>query len=126
MTIADYCILIAALMPYVMAGVAKSGAPSFDNAEPRDLSVFTGKARRAWNAHQNCFEVFPFFAISILFAEFRGSSQLWIDALAVLFILIRLVYVYLYLVNKPSIRSSVWSLGLLVTVVLFFLPLIIR
>jgi uncharacterized MAPEG superfamily protein len=126
MTIADYCILVIAILPYIMAAIAKSGAVGFDNAEPRDMSVFTGKSRRAWNAHINSFEALPFFAAGVILAEYRGAAQTWVDILALLFVIIRFVYVYLYLENKAQLRSSVFSLGLLVTIALFFLPLFSR
>jgi uncharacterized MAPEG superfamily protein len=122
MTIADICILIAALMPYIAAGYAKSHATNFDNGSPRDPAMYTGAALRAYNAQLNCFEVFPFFAVAVILAEFRSSAHLYIDILAILFIVIRIVYLNLYITNKSNARTPVWSLGLLITILLFILP----
>jgi uncharacterized MAPEG superfamily protein len=122
MTIADLCILIAALMPLIAAGIAKSNAPKFDNASPRDPAAFTGMALRAYNAQMNSFEAFPFFAAAVILAEFRSSAHLYIDILAVLFILIRIVYLNVYITNKSTIRTPIWSLGFLVTILIFILP----
>jgi uncharacterized MAPEG superfamily protein len=123
MTIAELMVLIAALIPYVTVGYAKN-SEGFDNAIPRDAKNFTGAKLRAYNAQLNGYEVFPFFAVAVIFAQLNHGSQVWIDALAMLFIVLRLVYTWAYLTDKPSLRSGVFTLGLLVPLALFFLPLV--
>jgi uncharacterized MAPEG superfamily protein len=110
------------MIPYVTVAYAKS-SKGFDNADPRNELPFKGAKLRALNAQLNGYEVFPFFAFAVLFAELKHASLLWIDVLAVLFIVIRLVYTWAYISNKPTIRSLVFTLGFLVTTILFFLPL---
>lgn len=123
MSIADYLILIAAILPYVLAAVAKGDAESFDNGNPRNPTAFKGKALRAWNAQLNSFETFPFFAIAVLMAEFRDANQIYVNGLAFLYMLIRIVYLFLYLTDKPSARTPVWTLGFLIAIAIFLLPL---
>jgi uncharacterized MAPEG superfamily protein len=123
MTIAELMVLVAALIPYVTVGFAK-GAKDFDNADPRNITHLHGVQKRAYNAQLNGYEIFPFFAVAIIFAEFKHTPQLWIDVLAVVFILLRGWYTWAYLKDKASLRSSVFSLGLLIPIVLLFLPLI--
>ena len=54
MSLALWCILAAALMPVVTAGVAKAGT-RFDNDNPRASSEsLPGRHRRAHWAHMNC------------------------------------------------------------------------
>lgn len=54
MPVAYWCILIAALLPLVWVGYAKSG--SHDNNTPRDdANRLDGAKRRAYAAHQNAY-----------------------------------------------------------------------
>ena len=64
---------------------------------------------RALGAHQNGIEAFPFFAIAVLLAEFRGGPQRLVNELAVLFLIVRIAYVFTYLGNRPTLRSILWS-----------------
>jgi uncharacterized MAPEG superfamily protein len=74
MSAAYWCILVGALLPYLNAGIAKARSP-YDNRFPRALERYQGMAFRAHGAHQNSFEVFPFFAIAVLVAS-GGSARL--------------------------------------------------
>jgi uncharacterized MAPEG superfamily protein len=112
MTTAYWCVLAAALIPYFTVGVAKSKG-DFDNAAPRDwLARQDGFRKRALWAHQNAFEAFPPFAAAVIIAQLAHAPQGWIDLLAVLFIVARIAYSVLYIFDKPTMRSIVWTLGL--------------
>jgi uncharacterized MAPEG superfamily protein len=101
------------------------GSRRFDNAKPRDPAFFEDPLRaRALGAHLNGIEVFPFFAAAVLLAEFRASPQHLIDELAVLFLIVRIAYVFTYLGNRPALRSILWNVGFAINVVIFFLPAI--
>ena len=95
MTIADYCIFAyLVLVLLTIAPVKWLGIRSFDNAKPRDPSFYEDPLRaRAWGAHQNGIEAFPFFAVAVLLAEFRDAPQNLVNELAVLFVIVRLAYV---------------------------------
>ncbi|MDU0960442.1 MAG: MAPEG family protein, partial [Bradyrhizobium sp.] len=69
-------------------------------------------------------EAFPFFAAAVLLAEFRGAPQNLINELSVLFLIVRTAYVLTYVGNRPSLRSILWAIGFLITVAIFFLPLL--
>ena len=60
----------------------------------------------------------------MLLAEFRLAPQHYIDELAVLFLIVRIAYVFTYLGNRPTLRSILWSLGFAINVAIFFLPAI--
>jgi uncharacterized MAPEG superfamily protein len=77
---------------------------------------------RALGAHQNGIEAFPFFAFAGLLAEFRLGPLHLIDELAVLFLIVRIAYVFTYLGNRPTLRSILWSLGFAINIAIFFLP----
>ena len=121
MQIAFYCVLIAGLMPYLWTLVAKVRGRRFDNANVRSWQAgLTGLPLRAHAAHLNSFEVFPLFATAVLVARLTGGEPGRVDALAVAFIGLRLLYGIFYLADKATLRSLVW-LAAMVCVVMIFL-----
>ncbi|MGD0105782.1 MAG: MAPEG family protein [Rhodopila sp.] len=124
MTIADFCLLAAVILTIVSIMPAKlSGAREYDNANPRDPRFYmTGLRSRSQGAHLNGYEAFPFFAAAVILAEMRAVPQVTVNALAVAFILARIVYVLLYLGDRPTLRSVVWSLGFACNVGIFLSP----
>ncbi len=125
MTIADLTLLAAVLLTIITIGLAKfDGGSEYDNANPRDPKFYaSGLRARALGAHQNGFEVFPFFAASVILAEMRHVPQGTLNILAVAFVLIRVAYVALYLTNRPRARSTIWSIGFACNLAIFFMPL---
>ncbi len=124
MTIAEWCVF-ATLMLYLLtiASVKWSGFGTFDNSRPRDGDFYKDPIRsRALGAHQNGIEAFPFFAAAVLLAEFRLCPQRLIDELAVLFLIVRIAYVFTYLGNRPTLRTILWSAGFVINVAIFFMP----
>jgi len=125
-TIAEWCVF-ATLMLYLLTIVSAkwSGAARFDNARPRDPGFYDDPIRtRALGAHQNGIEAFPFFAFAVLLAEFRLGPQRLIDELAVLFLIVRIAYIFTYIGNRPTLRSILWTIGLAINAGIFFLPAI--
>jgi uncharacterized MAPEG superfamily protein len=124
MTIAEWMIFVAVLLYLLtIAPVKPLGYRTFDNSNPRDPAFYTpGIRARALGAHLNGIEVFPFFAIAVLLAEFRTMPQYWIDVLAVVFLIVRFAYVLAYLANFPTLRTLLWNVGFLVNVAIFFMP----
>ncbi|MBX9717193.1 MAG: MAPEG family protein [Burkholderiaceae bacterium] len=126
--IGNWCLLIAALMPIVCAGIAKWGMFSrppleggFDNRSPREwLSRQQGWRQRANAAQANCFEALPFFVGALLWAQQAGGSQQRIDLLALMFIVLRGVYVALYVADRAAPRTVVWVAAFAVNVALLF------
>ena len=126
MTIAEWCVF-GTLMLYLLTIVSVKwiGAQQYDNAQPRDPAFYRDAIRaRALGAHQNGIEAFPFFAAAVLLAEFRQAPQHYIDELAVLFLIVRIAYVFTYLGNRPTLRSILWSIGFAINIAIFFLPAI--
>lgn len=120
MTTAYWCVLIAALMPYVASSIAKAGGERYNNRDPRLwLDRQEGFRARANAAQQNSFEAFPFFAAAVIVAHLTQAPQDRIDALAVIFIVARVAYVVCYLGDWHWLRSIVWTMGLVATLTLF-------
>ena len=124
MTVAEYCVF-GTLMLYLLtiAPIKWIGFRRFDNARPRDPVFYEDPIRaRALGAHQNGIEAFPFFAAAVLLAEFRLGPLRLIDELAVLFLIVRIAYVFTYLGNRPTLRSILWAIGFAINIAIFFLP----
>ncbi|KQP18418.1 MAPEG family protein [Pseudorhodoferax sp. Leaf267] len=122
LTLAYWCLLAAMVLPYVTAWIAKAGAfrPD-DNRSPREWAARQGGWRaRAIAAQSNGFEGLPLFMAGVIAAHQFGGAQGRIDALALSYVLLRVVYISLYIRDKSSLRSLVWVLGLAVSVALFF------
>jgi uncharacterized MAPEG superfamily protein len=103
----------------LVVGRAMQAMPGgYDNADPRaQQQQLTGAGKRALNAHHNAIEAFPPFAAGVLAAAFRLPAS-WAPVLAVMcvaFVAARTAYLFAYIKDKPSLRSSLWGLGVMVT-----------
>ena len=128
MTAAEWCIF-ATVMLYLLtiAPVKWIGFRSYNNSKPRDPAFYDDPLRaRALGAHQNGIEAFPFFAAAVLLAEFRAAPQNLINELAVLFLIVRVAYVFTYLGDRPRLRSILWTIGFAINIAIFFLPMLRR
>jgi len=128
MTIAEWCVF-GSLMLYLLtiAPVKWIRFRHFDNSKPRDPDFYDDPiAARALGAHLNGIEAFPFFAVAVLLAQFRAGPQRLIDELAVLFLIVRIAYVFTYLGNRPTLRSILWSIAFAINIAIFFMPAIRR
>lgn len=119
MPIAIWCILIAAILPVLSVFPAKLSR-DYNNANPRNPNYWRdGFRARAQAAQNNGFEAFPFFAVSVFVAMSQGASLYWVDRLAVLFILLRLIYVFCYWTDRATPRSVAWLASFITIVALF-------
>jgi uncharacterized MAPEG superfamily protein len=126
MTIAEWCVFGAVVLYLLTIAPFKPlGWRHFDNAKPRDPTFYQEPLRaRALGAHLNGIETFPFFAAAVLLAEFRLAPQHLIDELAVLFLIVRIAYVFTYLGDRPTLRTILWNIGFAINVAIFFMPAI--
>ena len=114
MSIAYWCILIAALLPYVWVIAAKSGAPGYNNRDPRGwiAKQDSSRVRNGYAAHLNAFEAFAPFAAAVLMAQLAGVEHGQITSLAIAFIACRVLHGVFYLAAIPLMRSLVWFGGI--------------
>ncbi|HSZ95163.1 MAG TPA: MAPEG family protein [Bradyrhizobium sp.] len=124
MTVAEWCIFASLMLALLsIASVKWFRFGRFDNSKPRDPAFYEDPiATRALGAHQNGIEAFPFFAAAVLLAEFRACPQNLINELAILFVIVRIAYVFTYIGNRPTLRSILWSIGFAINIAIFFLP----
>ena len=121
MTIAFWCVLIAALAPYAVFGPASA---KLDIKTPRkQAGDLDGLAARAYGAHLNHFEAFPFFAVAVIVAHVLGGPSALVNWLAVAFILVRIFYTGMYLTDRQPLRSASFFVGLILSIAIFLTPL---
>lgn len=120
MSIAYWCILIAAALPYVWVSVAKSGGANYNNKDPRGwvAKQDSYRVRNANGAHLNAFEAFAPFAASVLMAQAAGVDPSRISLLAMAFVGFRILHGIFYLTAIHRLRSLVWVGGFACVVVL--------
>jgi uncharacterized MAPEG superfamily protein len=122
MPLAYWCILIAALLPIALVSFAKAGTGG-DNRHPREeLESLPAAKRRAYAAHQNAYENFPFFAVAVISAATLGAPIGTLNALAVLYIVARVAHGALYINDSARLRSMAYGAGLLINIAIFVLP----
>ena len=127
-TVAYWCILVAALLPIVCAGIAKYGLMrtppregGYDNHHPRAwLARQTDWRARANAAQANTFEALPFFFVAVIIAHLLQANQTQVDILALLFVVLRIAYIMMYVANLASARSALWAVALLVNIGILF------
>ncbi|MDB5882263.1 MAG: hypothetical protein JWP43_2141 [Ramlibacter sp.] len=127
-TVAYWCILVAVLLPFACAYLAKSGGfgkprrdGGYDNHDPRGwLARQTDWQARANAAQANSFEALPFFIGAVIIAHQLGAPQTRLDILAVLFVTLRIIYISMYVAGLPTIRSAIWALALLANIAILF------
>jgi uncharacterized MAPEG superfamily protein len=127
-TVAYWCVLVAVFLPIVCAGIAKWGTigkprsqGGFDNVDPRAwLARQTDWRARANAAQANSFEALPFFMGAVIIAHQMGAYQFRLDLLAFVYVVLRMVYIMLYVAAMANVRSLVWTLALGVNIAIFF------
>jgi uncharacterized MAPEG superfamily protein len=127
-TFAYWCLLVAALLPICCAWLAKSGTfgkprkdGGYDNHDPRAWMARQKDWRARANAAQaNSFEALPFFMGAVIVAHQLGAAQARLDILAFVWIVLRVIYVVMYVADLPMVRSAVWTLALIVNIGILF------
>ncbi len=127
-TVSYACVLAAALLPIVCAGLAKRhgfGRPrregGYDNVNPRAwLARQEGPSAWASAAQANSFEALPLFIGAVLIAHQMGADQSLVDGLSVTFVTLRIVYIAAYVTGRANVRSLVWLAALGVNIALLF------
>lgn len=129
LTVAYWTVLIAALLPIVCAGLAKWGAVGksrreggYDNHNPRAWLAKQSDWRARANAAQaNSFEAMPFFIGAVIIAHQLHAPQMRLDVLAFTWVVLRMLYILMYLADMATMRSVVWVLALGVNIGILFL-----
>ena len=128
-TIAYWCVLMAALLPIVCAGIAKGGMfgkprreGGFDNHDPRAWLARQKDWRARANAAQaNSFEGLPFFIGAVIIAHTLQAHQARLDILAFVYVVLRILFIMMYVAGLSTARTGLWTAALAVNVGILFL-----
>ncbi|MES2878936.1 MAG: MAPEG family protein [Pseudomonadota bacterium] len=128
-SLAYWCVLMAALLPIICAGIAKWGTygksrqeGGFDNDQPRAwLARQTDWRARANAAQANCFEALPFFIGAVIIAHQLGANQARLDVLAFIYIVLRMMFIMMYVAGLATPRSIAWTLAFAVNIGILFI-----
>jgi uncharacterized MAPEG superfamily protein len=112
-TVAYWCILAAALLPYAWIVIAKRRGTRYNNRDPRPWLAKQDNplVQRANAAHLNAFEAFAPFAAGVLMAQAAGVGPGLVSALAVAFVGFRVVHGICYVAGWHWARSLAWLGG---------------
>ena len=110
---AYWCVLIAALLPYLWVAIAKARGQRYDNRDPRGWLARQDSPStiRANAAQLNAFEAFAPFAAGVAMAQLAGVPAGRIALLAMVFVGLRVLHGIFYLSNAHALRSLVWFGG---------------
>ncbi len=126
MSIPFWCVFISALLIYVAkipVAKAMNEQGGYNNHLPRQQQAqLTGFGARALAAHQNSFEAFLLFAVGVLMAHTTQTAGWLIDALAIIFVITRIIYLLCYWADLAWQRSLVWFVGLVCSLLLMISP----
>jgi len=121
---AYWCVLIAALLPYIWVAIAKGSGDRFDNRDPRGWIArqTSPRVHRANAAQLNSYEAFAPFAASVILAQLAGVAADRIALLAILFVVFRILHGVIYIAGWLHVlRSLAWFVAFLCPMALFVL-----
>ncbi|MBU1437798.1 MAG: MAPEG family protein [Gammaproteobacteria bacterium] len=108
-------LLIVALLPYlakIPVAKAMHQDGGYDNHHPRAQQArLQGVGERATAAHYNSFEALQLFLAALLSCVISGNYDTTMQLLAWVFVVCRMLYILLYVVDKALLRSIVWGIG---------------
>jgi uncharacterized MAPEG superfamily protein len=120
MTVAIWCVLVAALLPYAPFALVSR---QLEQGAPRIAALkLEGVAARAHAAHLNAFEAFPFFAAAVIVSQIVEGASATVGWLALAFLVARVGHIGFYLADRAPLRSACFTVGLLLAVAIFIHP----
>lgn len=121
-----WCLFAAAALHVISkmpVAKAQHNGGGYDNNNPRQQQKnLSGWGERALSAHQNQIESFPLFAAGVLVAHVSMVDAGKIDTLAVLYVLTRCIYLFLYIKNYSTFRSVIWGFSFFISMALLCSP----
>jgi uncharacterized MAPEG superfamily protein len=124
MTIPLACLVVVAILPYVLAGVGAryriTQLGSLDARQPRvQAKELEGVAARALAAQKNAWEAVAFFGTAVLVAHLAGAAPGPSATLSVVYVVTRILHPIFYIGDRPRARTAVFVVGLVCAVGLF-------
>jgi uncharacterized MAPEG superfamily protein len=121
-------LLILCILPLSCAWIAgyhrQKQLGSVDNKEPRIQALkLTGAGARAVAAQANSWEALAVFSAAILAVFISGVALHSVANWAMAFVVLRIVYIFMYIGNQDKLRSLVFLTGFGICMYLFYLAL---
>ncbi|KAJ1652567.1 hypothetical protein IWQ61_007124 [Dispira simplex] len=113
---------VVSLVPLYLARRSSEGIYYHEAPRMQYASVDAARARLL-GVHENSFEAFVFFALAILFNRAGLGSHVAADVLSIVVVISRALYVVVYLLNLSTLRTIIWTIGMISTLVIYILPL---
>jgi uncharacterized MAPEG superfamily protein len=93
-------------------------------ADPRHhVGDLAERSLRAYGAHLNGLETFPWFAAGVIVSHMVGGPTRIADILAVLYILVRIGHITAYIAGRQPLRTAAFAIGQLIALAIFITPL---
>ncbi len=126
MTTPLWCLVVAAVIPYMLAGMGgyfrAKQLGAVDNREPRkQYAALTGVGARAWAAQQNAWESLGLFTVAVLVTQIAHADPDKTALAAIVFIIARILHPIFYIANAHVLRSLVAIVGMGSCVYMFIL-----
>ncbi|MFT4518013.1 MAG: putative MAPEG superfamily protein [Halioglobus sp.] len=128
MTTVIACLLILCILPISCAWIAayhkKNQLGAVDNKEPRTQALaLTGAGSRAVAAQSNSWEALAVFGAAVFAVFISGIALEEIANLAMIFTLLRVVYIPMYVTDMDKFRSLIFLGGFGICIYLFSLAI---
>ena len=117
MTTPFRCLLVVAVLPYVLAGLGGylriKQLGILDNDHPRiQATRLEGIAARAWAAQANAWEALAVFGVVVIVAHLVHADPEASATASVVYLATRIAHPVLYLANQATLRTLVFVVGL--------------
>ena len=109
MTLSLWCLMIVALLPYVLAGVGgyfrRTNLGTVDNDNPRgQAALLDGAGARAYAAQANAWEALALFLVGLALVHFTGNAD-QAGTASVIFVIARILHAVFYIRGVAMLRS---------------------
>ena len=117
MTTPFWCLLIAAFLPFALAGIGARlrirQLGSLDVRHPRVQALeLRDAAARAYAAQQNAWEALALFTIAVFMTHLTGQTGGSAPAASVTFVVVRVIHAACYILDQPTLRTLSFVVGL--------------
>ncbi len=109
MTLSLWCLVIVAVLPYVLAGVGgyfrRTNLGTVDNDNPRgQAALLEGAGARAYAAQANAWEALALFLVGLALVHFTGNAD-QAGTASVIFVIARILHAVFYIRGVAMLRS---------------------
>ena len=109
MTLSLWCLVIVAVLPYVLAGVGgyfrQANLGTVDNDNPRgQAALLEGAGARAYAAQANAWEALALFLVGLALVHFTGTAD-QAGTASMVFVIARILHAVFYIRGAATLRS---------------------